>query len=157
MKPRGLLMIEHRLIEKMLLVIEKECVEIRKKNSVNPVFIDTAVDFIRTYADRTHHGKEEDILFRELGRKKLDGGDKKLMEELIDDHKRARKTIGELVEAKMRYFSGDIKAVDDILGHLTWLMEFYPHHIRKEDESFFPVTENYFSEAGARRPSQGIL
>ena len=33
---------------------------------VDPVFIDTAVDFIRTYADRCHHGKEEDLLFKAL-------------------------------------------------------------------------------------------
>lgn len=62
MKPRGLLMIEHRLIEKMLKAVEKEIGKIRGSMNINPIFIDTAVDFIRTYADRTHHGKEEDIL-----------------------------------------------------------------------------------------------
>ena len=36
---------------------------------VDPVFIDTAVDFIHTYADRCHHGKEEDILFKALAAK----------------------------------------------------------------------------------------
>ncbi|MBN2297153.1 MAG: cation-binding protein, partial [Deltaproteobacteria bacterium] len=61
MKPIGPLMWEHRLIEKMLSLFEKEIQRINDTGEVNPVFIDTAVDFIRTYADRTHHGKEEDI------------------------------------------------------------------------------------------------
>ncbi len=33
---------------------------IEKTQSIDPYFVDTAVDFIRVYADRTHHGKEED-------------------------------------------------------------------------------------------------
>jgi hemerythrin-like domain-containing protein len=146
MKPRGLLMIEHRLIEKMLIVIEKESLDIRRRGVVDPVFIDTAVDFIRTYADRTHHGKEEDILFKELETRKLDESDRKIMSELVDEHKRARKAVGELVDAKMRYVNGDRKALEDILARMTWLAEFYPPHIRKEDDIFFPVTEKYFTK-----------
>ncbi len=147
MKPRGLLMIEHRLIEKMLFVIDKESINIKKQGKVDPVFIDTAVDFIRTYADRTHHGKEEGILFKELESKKLSDSDRKSMEDLIGEHNRARKTVGELVDSKMRYVNGDLKALEDILGHLTWLIEFYPVHIRKEDDLFFPDTEKYFTPA----------
>ncbi len=58
MQPRGPLMIEHRLIERMIALIKKEIQRLQESSTVNPVFIDTAVDFIRTYADRTHHGKE---------------------------------------------------------------------------------------------------
>ena len=58
MKPIGPLMWEHRLIEKMLRLFEGEIKRISELNRLDTVFIDTAVDFIRTYADRTHHGKE---------------------------------------------------------------------------------------------------
>jgi len=66
MKPIGPLMWEHRLIEKMAGLFIREINRIKEENNVNTVFIDSAVDFFRTYADRTHHGKEEDILFRDL-------------------------------------------------------------------------------------------
>ena len=69
MQARGPLMIEHRLIERMLKLVNKVLIKIEKQETVDPVFVDTVVDFIRTYADRTHHGKEEDILFRELKKK----------------------------------------------------------------------------------------
>ena len=66
MQARGPLMIEHRLIERMISIIKDALIQIESTQEVDPVFVDTAVDFIRTYADRTHHGKEEDILFRDL-------------------------------------------------------------------------------------------
>ena len=71
MQARGPLMIEHRLIERMLSVMKGVLDKIESKHRVDPVFVDIAVDFIRVYADRTHHGKEEDILFRELNNKPL--------------------------------------------------------------------------------------
>ena len=71
MLPIGPLMIEHRLIEKMIAVIKKEIARMERQGKINPEFIDLAVDFIRMYADRCHHGKEEDILFRDLKQKPL--------------------------------------------------------------------------------------
>ena len=92
MKPRGPLMIEHRLIEEMIGLIKKESSKIKKTKNIDPSFIDTAVDFIRIYADKTHHGKEEDILFRECTKKKMSKEDTKVMNELIEKHKFNKKT-----------------------------------------------------------------
>lgn len=146
MKPRGPLMIEHRLIEKILDITRKELDSIRKRKEVDPVFIDTVVDFIRTYADRTHHGKEEDILFKELEKKQLVEKDRKAMAELVQEHIDARKVVGELVEANRKYADGDRKQLDTIADKLEFLIGFYPEHIRKEDDLFFPDTERYFSQ-----------
>ena len=78
MQPIGPLMIEHRLIERMFTLMQREWQRITENMAVDPefhfvdpVFIDTAVDFIRTYADRCHHGKEEEILFAALQKKEL--------------------------------------------------------------------------------------
>jgi hemerythrin-like domain-containing protein len=71
MQARGPLMVEHRLIERMISVIKDALVQIESTHRVDPVFVDTAVDFIRIYADRTHHGKEENILFRDLDKRPL--------------------------------------------------------------------------------------
>ncbi|MGD9676204.1 MAG: hemerythrin domain-containing protein, partial [Candidatus Bipolaricaulia bacterium] len=71
MQARGPLMIEHRLIERMIALVSHAVAGIQSSGEVDPLFVDLAVDFIRTYADRTHHGKEEDILFRNLDRKGL--------------------------------------------------------------------------------------
>jgi len=78
------MMWEHRLIEKMLRLFEGEIRKINESNKVDTVFIDTAVDFIRTYAERTHHGKEEDILFRDLAKKQLSPEHARIMNELVE-------------------------------------------------------------------------
>ncbi len=145
MMPIGPLMIEHRLIERMIGLMKEELGRIRSSGRVNSRFIDTVVDFLRTYADRTHHGKEEDILFRELSKKALSGLHQKIMEELVEEHKVARKTVGSLVQANARYLQGDNKVVDELLRLLEKLITFYPEHIRKEDKDFFIPCMKYFS------------
>jgi len=139
-------MIEHRLIEKMLNITNKELDIIQKNRNLNSIFIDTIVDFIRTYADRTHHGKEEDILFKELERKNIHRNDKKIMQELVEEHINARKVVKELVEANNKYNNGDLKSIDMIIEKLSFLIKFYPEHILKEDKIFFPDTEKYFTD-----------
>jgi hemerythrin-like domain-containing protein len=146
MQARGPLMIEHRLIERMIGVIQQEIIQIELRNRVNPFFIDTAVDFILVYADRTHHGKEEDILFRDLKNKNLSDDDRRLMEELIDDHVFGRKVTRELIDANTRYRNGDESALSIIVSLLGTLVDFYPKHIEKEDKVFFPAFRAYLTE-----------
>lgn len=146
MQARGPLMIEHRLIERMLTVARKSLANIESKKEVDPVFVDIAVDFIRIYADRTHHGKEEDILFRELNNKTLNEKDRKIMKELIEEHVFGRQTTKALVEANNRYRNGDDTALTEIAAKLQVLTEFYPRHIEKEDKVFFPASRAYFTD-----------
>ncbi len=145
MQPRGPLMIEHRLIDRMIALIKKEIERLQESSTANPVFIDTAVDFIRTYADRTHHGKEEDILFRVLAKKDMSSQDKRIMDELVQEHVFGRKTVGELVKAKEMHFIGDQKALGIVIHKLSVIVDFYPKHIEKEDQIFFPAAMEYLS------------
>jgi hemerythrin-like domain-containing protein len=146
MQARGPLMIEHRLIERMISLIKNTLSQIEVNQKVDPVFIDTVVDFIRMYADRTHHGKEEDILFRKLSSRRLASEDQRIMGELIEEHVFGRQTTKGLVEANRRYRNGDRSSLADITGRLQTLVEFYPKHIEKEDEIFFPASRAYFTD-----------
>jgi hemerythrin-like domain-containing protein len=147
MMPIGPLMIEHRLIERMIDVMREELNIFEKEKKLNPEFLKTAVDFIRTYADRCHHGKEEDILFRELGEKKLNDEHRHIMEELIEDHRWGRKMTARLVEANTRYIEGDRDAMSTAIDCMKSLIQFYPKHIEKEDKHFFIPCMDYFTEA----------
>jgi len=137
---------EHRLIERMIRAVKVEIDRISREKTVDPVAVDVAVDFIRTYADRTHHGKEEDILFRDMVRKKLTPEHARIMDELIEEHKEGRKTVARLVAAKEKYLRGDASAVAEVVECLRWLTDFYPKHIEKEDKGFFYPILAYFSD-----------
>jgi hemerythrin-like domain-containing protein len=146
MMPIGPLMAEHRLIERMIVILKDEFNQIQKTKKINPIFIDNVVDFIRVYADQTHHGKEEDILFRELKKKDISQEHEKIMKELINEHIFARKTTGELVEAKEKYVQGEKEAIKRIIEKINTLIDFYPKHIEKEDKHFFIPIMDYFTK-----------
>jgi hemerythrin-like domain-containing protein len=146
MKPIGPLMWEHRLIEKMLVSMMRHIDQVEKTKKVNPLIIDMVVDFVHTYADRTHHGKEEEILFRDLAKKNLTPELKKTMQELLDEHIWGRKTTAALVAAKEKYLQGDEEKIPEIISIARELGNFYPKHIEKEDKRFFYPCQEYFNK-----------
>jgi hemerythrin-like domain-containing protein len=154
MQPIGPLMIEHRLIERMITLMRCELTRIKDNIAVDPefafvdpMFIDTAVDFLRTYADRCHHGKEEDILFAVLDKKDISAEHRQTIEKLIQEHDWARETTMALVWAKEDYLLVKDGALEKILENLGKLVDFYPRHIEKEDKHFFIPCMRYFSDA----------
>jgi hemerythrin-like domain-containing protein len=147
-------MIEHRLIERLIALMSRELTRITDNAAVDPefafvdpVFIDTAVDFLRTYADRCHHGKEEDLLFAALAQKELSPEHRQVMEDLVLDHVLARETTAAILKAKEGYLLEREGALTELLQHLKKLVEFYPGHIDKEDHHFFTPCMAYFSDA----------
>ena len=151
MLPIGLLMIEHRLIERLIAVMEKHAERIKKDKLTDIDFIDNCVDFIKTYADRCHHGKEEDILFRDLRKKKLSDKHLATLNELIDEHNYVRNLTAKLVDTKNKYFNATTEAEKQILafeiyGHLRQLIDLYPKHLKKEEKEFFLPIMDYFSD-----------
>jgi hemerythrin-like domain-containing protein len=145
MQPIAPLMIEHRLIERMIKAMSDELEHMETTGKADPEFIETAADFMRTYADRCHHGKEEDILFRDLKKKTMSQEHEKMMNGLIEEHRWGRKTARDLLEAKERYHQGDTKALSTIENSIRFLVDFYPSHIEKEDKRFFLPVMEYFS------------
>jgi hemerythrin-like domain-containing protein len=146
MKPIGPLMWEHRLIERMVRLISSELERISDVDEANTGFVMVAVDFFRTYADRTHHGKEESILFSELAKKQLSQEHKKIMNELIEEHIHGRRLVSELADAAENYTAGKAKTLKDIQSYLNELITFYPAHIEKEDKHFFYPCLEYLSK-----------
>ncbi len=145
MLPIEALMNEHRLIERMIPLIRKELLETEETAAVDSKFVEIIVDFIRIYADRCHHGKEEGILFRELSNKPLSNEHAAMMKGLIEEHVYARKTTSNLEKANLRYANGDVEARGDVGKFLNDLAEFYTKHIEKEDKQFFYPSMEYFS------------
>lgn len=137
---------EHRLIERVVAVLSTSLVTLRDEGSVDFAVMDAATDFIRTYADRCHHGKEEDILFRRAAEKDLEPGLREEMAVLIQEHETSRVLTRSLTAANARLQKGEIEARDEIVSSLAGLVGLYPRHIEKEERHFFKPCLEYFSQ-----------
>jgi len=146
MMPIGPLMIEHRLIERIIEAIKDQIDRIETEKKADVVLLEAVIDFIQGYADRCHHGKEENILFRDIDKKPLSSELKKIMEELIEEHKLGRKATAALADGLRSFRNGDAQALSLIVANLRFLVEFYPRHIEKEDKHFFVPVMGYFSK-----------
>lgn len=138
---------EHRLIEQIIGPLETELSHIAHDNVAHPAFIYSTVDFFRTYANKFHHGKEENILFVELSKKQLSSEHKQIMDELVEEHRYARKTVGELVSSTEKWSNGGRESLSSISNSIRKLCELYPRHINKEDKGFFMPCQQYFTKA----------
>ncbi|MCB2192986.1 MAG: hemerythrin domain-containing protein [Deltaproteobacteria bacterium] len=144
MQPIGPLMHEHRLIERMVGLVAEQAEAIKRGIAPDSEFIEDAVEFFRVYADRCHHGKEEELLFKELGSKDLTPELSAIMQELIEEHKQGRSLVASLYQANKKYRKegGDSQSVVELLNELS---SFYPAHIEKEDKHFFFPVMEYFT------------
>ena len=137
MWPIGPLMREHRIIERMVALMRREADRLKSGGMLEPVFIDRVAGFIKNYADRCHHGKEEDILFRDLKAKGLSADLAQIMNELIEEHKVGRQMTRELLSAKEHCMADKSGSPQEVVARLQALTDFYPKHIEKEDKRFF--------------------
>lgn len=144
--PIGPLMIEHRLIERMVALLKKAGEKVETNKTIDTCFLGQAVDFFRSYADRCHHGKEEDILFRSLQTRQLSAGHKEILAGLLADHVRARELVAALANARQQYLQKETQAEKAIRECLKNIVELYTAHIQKEDQQFFIPSMQYFTK-----------
>jgi hemerythrin-like domain-containing protein len=85
-----------------------------------------SLDFIRSYADRFHHAKEEDILFSYTDE------DSDIVKVIYEDHKNARNHVKAVAEAL------EERDKAKIIEHLNAYKELLTEHIKKEDEILYP-------------------
>jgi hemerythrin-like domain-containing protein len=138
-------MIEHRLIERMVAVAANHRMEIDDGGRPDRGLINSLVDFFRTYADKCHHGKEEDLLFAQLRSKPLPPALAEAMERLIEDHVRSRALVAKLDELNQ---GEEASRISEVLGQIATL---YPDHIRREDKEFFPQAMRYLDKEESDR------
>jgi rubredoxin/hemerythrin-like domain-containing protein len=138
-------MIEHRTIERMAAVMAEQAERSDGGEELDPRFIPAVVDFMRSYADRTHHGKEEDILFRALKARPLSGEHASTLDRLEKEHVQAREMVSLLSRLGDSHVMGDPTAAYQASMLMRDLVNLYHQHIALEDRSFFVPVMEYFT------------
>jgi hemerythrin-like domain-containing protein len=150
LSPADLLGAEHDLIRRVITVLERHSARIGGEGRVDPVFLADIVDFVHIYAGRVHHGKEEEILFRQLDERDLTAEHRQMMEELVREHVAMRQAASDLRQANEAYREGSEEAVEAIQDAIDTLLDLYPGHMEREDADFFPAVMDYLDEAQRR-------
>ena len=68
------------------------------------------------------------------------------MRELVEEQKYGREVTQDLVAAKDAVVGGDTFQLKNVLEAIGKLVDFYPQHIAKEDDHFFPDTERHYDK-----------
>jgi hemerythrin-like domain-containing protein len=128
---------EHRNIKRMLAVIRKYCYRILKNEDIRYEVFFEIIDFIRGYADRHHHGKEEELLFSRMLEEMGPLAEKLVRHGMLVEHDLGRLHVGELEEAVRRVMAGDDEARLDVIANAISYTHLLTRHIDKEDGAVY--------------------
>jgi hemerythrin-like domain-containing protein len=139
LSPMEILEREHRHIEKVVKACFVTLEEIGNGGTIDAGLLRQIVEFMRVYADKSHHGKEEAQLFPALFNKGVPitgcpiGG-------LSGEHVMGRHLAGGLSDGIDLLERDPAAAEKTILENLRGITKLYPNHIWKEDYLLFPMT-----------------
>jgi hemerythrin-like domain-containing protein len=144
---------EHRAIERMLAVLEAAARRLESGRGVRPGLLREAVDFVRNFADRCHHGKEEENLFprMEAAGVPRSGGPLGVM---LLEHDQGRQRVAAFAGAIDAYEDGDGSAARAIAENARGYVALLRQHIGKEDSVLFPMADRVLSPDDQRELEQ---
>jgi hemerythrin-like domain-containing protein len=140
MKATKILMDEHRVIERVLSVLEAAVAKAERGEAVRPGMFLEAADFIKDFADGSHHHKEEGVLFEAMAAAGVprEAGPIAVM---LSEHEQARAYTRAIREAAQRWERGDTAAVSQVATAARGYAALLRQHIAKEDQILFPMAE----------------
>ena len=131
--PMKKLVDEHVLIKRWIALIPKVVENLDVESEEGRRLILEGIDMIRSYADKYHHAKEEDILFKYFDE------DADIIKVMHEDHAHGRSLVKEMLAAL------DKRDAKTIAANLMAYRELLTEHIRKEDEILYPWMDNQLS------------
>lgn len=136
---------EHRIIEQGLRALNGISLRLDYGERIPPESLSRMVDFIRTFADRFHHGKEEMHLFPALEQHGFmrEGGPLGVIEE---EHEIERRLLAELDEAIGAYRNGDAGASRHFADTARKYADHLIRHVHKEDNILFRLADDMLDE-----------
>ncbi len=137
--PTQILIDEHKNILKIAEALIEECDALESGKKLDKDFFSNAVEFVREYADRFHHAKEEDILFKELCSPEAEMHCNPV-EQMLYEHNLGRNFVKGMEEGLKG--GNKNKVIENARGYAQLIQE----HINKEDNILYPMADEALSE-----------
>ena len=137
---------EHEAILKMLAATEAAAGRIEAGQEVKAATLEGLVEFFRLFADKCHHGKEEDLLFPLMESRGMprSGGPTGVM---LKEHEMGRALIKQMVEALEAQQRGESGALARWAGPARQYASLLRSHIEKENNILFVMAERMLTAA----------
>ena len=148
-RPTEVLEAEHHVIQKVVGAMAVLAQALDMGQEVKAKTLEDIVEFMRIFADKCHHGKEEVHLFPALEKKGVPARGCPVGA-LLHEHQQGRALVMGLAEAAGAYPKGETSAKEALQKSLRGLVELYPSHIWKEDYLLFPMTNKVLSAEDQR-------
>jgi hemerythrin-like domain-containing protein len=144
MRPTAELSQEHQDILAMIGILAKMAVRLEAGTPVDAKDLEAAVDFIRVFADKCHHAKEEGHLFPEMERAGIPRG-RGPIAVMLAEHEEGRKHVAAMARALRGAGKGHKKAMAAFAAAAQGYGELLTQHIFKEDNILYPMADNKLS------------
>ncbi len=142
-KPTEMLEREHHYIQQVVASLVLLAEELDKGEAVPAETLADTLEFLRTFADRCHHGKEEACLFPFLELKGVPPQGCPLGV-LKKEHDAGRRLVEQFATVSGKYANGGSET-ELLRTTLLSMAELYGGHIWKEDYLLFPMTNKLLS------------
>jgi hemerythrin-like domain-containing protein len=124
---------EHKYVLRMLKVMRNASYWVLKGKEVNYDDFHEIIDFVRNFADKHHHGKEEKFLFKEMQTRLGRMGENLITHGMMVEHDLGRLYMSDLEAALERVKSGDDESRLDVISNAVGYTYLLTRHIGKED------------------------
>ncbi|MFP4697225.1 MAG: hemerythrin domain-containing protein [Eubacteriales bacterium] len=136
---------EHKYIKRMLKVIRSICYSVMKNEKVDYDDFYKIIDFVRNYADKHHHGKEEIMLFNRMMEEIGPTAEKLIRHGMLVEHDLGRLYMQQLEEAVNKVQKGQDISRLDVIANAIGYCDLLTRHIEKEDGVVYTFAEKNLS------------
>jgi hemerythrin-like domain-containing protein len=140
---------EHTLILEALDAIERKLSALEAGAAADRAYFEKAVQFLRTFADQCHHGKEENLLFKAM----VDRGFPRQagpIAVMLYEHDTGRSFIRGIADGAAA-LGTDPGAAQRLLENARGYIELLRAHINKENSILFPMADNVLTAEDQER------
>lgn len=138
---------DHANINRALGVIRSICLQLMQGGEVPDEDFREIIEFVREYADKHHHGKEEKFLFPVMVKKLGPVGEKLVTNGMLVEHDLGRADVLSLETALNEYKKNPrLELKLDILSYAMAYAHLLQLHIEKENSVVYPFAERGLSE-----------
>ncbi len=145
MKPTEDLMNDHAAISIVLSIMRKIAEDISSGKGCKYDEVESIIDFLQTFADKCHHGKEEQVLFPALEEAGIsrDNGPVGVM---LYEHTIGREFISQMIGAMHNKDGHSSRSDNELAESMVQYANLLSNHIMKENHILFPMADKVLDE-----------